>query len=139
MLGLTALPHRALAQPPPPAADHARARERGLRAPTSGARRSCVPATAARTSTEQSSAALPHPPSRSNANRPIRIQRLTGAGRSTGLAGRRGSATSPAQAQVFGPGVQEGRRFGQMGQAGIGPAQKRGFGPNFFDIFPKKL
>jgi hypothetical protein len=24
-----------------------------------------------------------------------------------------------------------------MGHAGIGPARKRGFGPNFFDIFPK--
>jgi len=61
------------------------------------------------------------------------------AGRSTSLAGRRGSATSLAQAQVFGPGAQEARRFGQMGQAGIGPAQKRRFGPNFFDIFPEKL
>ena len=56
MLGLTALPHRALAQPPPPSADHARARERGLRAPTSGARRSCAPASAARTSAATSSA-----------------------------------------------------------------------------------
>ena len=43
----------------------------------------------------------------------------------------------PAQAQVFGSGAQVGRRFGQMGQTGIGPARKRGFGPNFFDIFPK--
>jgi len=67
--------------------------------------------------------------------RSIRIQRLAAAGRFTGLAGRRVSASSPAQ--DFGPGAQAGRRFGQMGQAGIVPAQKRGFGPNFFDIFPK--
>ena len=41
-----------------------------------------------------------------------RIRRRAAAGRPKGLAGRRGSATSPAQAQVFGPGAQVGRRCG---------------------------